>query len=134
MERGILRVTGTSTRCRLQKSYGKRNIESNWNKYEMPPSDEEEEEGGMTGVEFGQVLASAQGASSHLRLRAEREWEKAAGELGELSQVRLTSPHLTSPHITSPHITSPHLTSWLDMVESGLLPRKFEPKWPPIFS
>jgi len=40
----------------------------------------------MTGVEFGQVLASAQGASSHLRLRAEREWEKAAGELGELSQ------------------------------------------------
>ena len=23
--------------------------------------------------------------------------------------------------------------SWLDMVESGLLPQKFEPKWPPIF-
>ena len=23
--------------------------------------------------------------------------------------------------------------TWLDMVESGLLPQKFEPKWPPIF-
>ena len=75
--------------------YAKRAIESNWSKYEMPPSDEEvihilqriplgecphhnmseiknilqEEvaEGGMTGADFNYVLGSAQGAESHFR-------------------------------------------------------------------
>jgi len=69
--------------------YAKRVIESNWSKYEMPPSDEEEEvvgSGGMTGADFNYVLASAQGAESHFRLKAEKEWERAAESLGELSQ------------------------------------------------
>lgn len=68
--------------------YAKRVIESNWSKYEMPPSDEEEEvaEGGMTGADYNYVLGSAQGAESHFRLKAEKEWEKAAESLGELSQ------------------------------------------------
>lgn len=68
--------------------YAKRVIESNWSKYEMPPSDDEEEvaEGGMTGADFNYVLGSAQGAESHFRLKAEKEWEKAAESLGELSQ------------------------------------------------
>merc|ERR1719219_2438589 len=65
--------------------YAKRVIESNWSKYEMPPSDDEEE-GGMTGADFNYVLGSAQGAESHFRLKAEKEWEKAAESLGELSQ------------------------------------------------
>ena len=71
----------------------------------------------MTGADFNYVLASAQGAESHFRwlkhlflsyllinlllvvftgnpfsvlpcrLKAEKEWEKAAESLGELSQV-----------------------------------------------
>jgi len=66
--------------------YAKRNITSNWTKYELPSSDEEDEHSqSMTGADFNYVLASAQGADSHFRLKSEKEWETHA-ENGELSQ------------------------------------------------
>lgn len=67
--------------------YAKRNITSNWTKYELPSSDEEDESvQSMTGADFHYVLASAQGADSHFRLKSEREWEMQTGNIGELSQ------------------------------------------------
>jgi len=67
--------------------YAKRNITSNWTKYELPSSDEEDDSTqSMTGADFHYVLASAQGADSHFRLKSEREWESQADSVGELSQ------------------------------------------------
>jgi len=67
--------------------YAKRNITSNWTKYELPSSDEEDESvQSMTGADFHYVLASAQGADSHFRLKSEREWEIETENNGELSQ------------------------------------------------
>merc|ERR1719233_1301156 len=74
--------------------YAKRNIISNWTKYELPSSDEEDESvQSMTGADFNYVLASAQGADSHFRLKSEREWETHTAcllflleNIGELSQ------------------------------------------------
>jgi len=67
--------------------YAKRNIISNWTKYELPSSDEEDESvQSMTGADFNYVLASAQGADSHFRLKSEREWETHTENIGELSQ------------------------------------------------
>ena len=71
-----------------EKKYAKRNITSNWAKYEIPDEgEEEEEEGGeKTGPEFESVLASAQGAEAHFKFRCEQEWEKQAESIGDLSQ------------------------------------------------
>ena len=65
--------------------FGKRNITSNWTKYEIPSSDDESGGGGRlnsdgeedpdTGERYADVLAGAGGSASLLRLRAEREWE-----------------------------------------------------------
>jgi len=67
--------------------YAKRNITSNWTKYELPSSDEEDDSvQSMTGADFHYVLASAQGADSHFRLKSEREWETPKENVGELSQ------------------------------------------------
>ena len=64
--------------------FGKRNITSNWTKYEIPSSDDESgggrlnsdgEEDPDTGERYADVLAGAGGSASLLRLRAEREWE-----------------------------------------------------------
>jgi len=40
----------------------------------------------MTGADFNYVLASAQGADSHFRLKSEKEWESSNDNLGELSE------------------------------------------------
>jgi len=67
--------------------YAKRNITSNWTKYELPSSDEEDDSvQSMTGADYHYVLASAQGADSHFRLKSEREWETQTENVGELSQ------------------------------------------------
>ena len=65
--------------------FGKRNITSNWTKYEIPSSGDEGGGGGRlnsdgeeepnTGESYADVLAGAGGSASLLRLRAEREWE-----------------------------------------------------------
>ena len=70
-----------------ESKYAKRNITSNWAKYDIPPEEAEDEvEGERTGPEFEFVLASAQGAEAHFKFRCEQEWEKQAESLGELSQ------------------------------------------------
>ena len=64
--------------------FAKRNITSNWTKYEIHSSDDESgggrlnsdgEEDPDTGERYADVLAGAGGSASLLRLRAEREWE-----------------------------------------------------------
>jgi len=71
-----------------ERKYAKRNITSNWAKYDIPPEGEDEEEvgGERTGPEFEFVLASAQGAEAHFKFRCEQEWEKQAESIGDLSQ------------------------------------------------
>jgi len=73
----------------VDPKYAKRNITSNWTKYELPSSDEEEEDEAsqsMTGADFEYVMSSAQGADSHFRLKSEKEWESHSDNLGELSE------------------------------------------------
>jgi len=72
----------------INAKYAKRNITSNWTKYELPPSDDSEDENvqNMTGADFNYVLSTAQGADSHFRLKSEQEWSGNAEKLGELSQ------------------------------------------------
>lgn len=70
--------------AQVDPKYAKRNITSNWTKYELPSSDESEDE--MTGADFNYVLSTAQGAESHFRLKSEQEWAENAEKLGELSQ------------------------------------------------
>ena len=56
--------------------YGKRTVASNWTKYEMPPSDSEDDENIIgTGPDFQFVLENSAKASEHLQLKAEKEWE-----------------------------------------------------------
>ena len=71
-----------------ERKYAKRNITSNWAKYDIPPEGEDEDEvgGERTGPEFEFVLASAQGAQAHFKFRCEQEWEKQAESIGDLSQ------------------------------------------------
>ena len=71
-----------------ERKYAKRNITSNWAKYDIPPEGEDEEVvgGERTGPEFEFVLASAQGAEAHFKFRCEQEWEKQAESIGDLSQ------------------------------------------------
>ena len=70
-----------------ERKYAKRNITSNWAKYDIPPEEDEDEvEGERTGPEFEFVLASAQGAEAHFKFRCEQEWERQAESIGELSQ------------------------------------------------
>ena len=54
-------------------SYSKRQVTSNWTKYEIPSSDEEE--GAVTGPDFHFVLENSSKVSDRLQLKAEREWE-----------------------------------------------------------
>jgi len=72
----------------VDPKYAKRNITSNWTKYELPSSDDDEDEASqdMTGADFEYVMASAQGADSHFRLKSEKEWESHTESLGELSE------------------------------------------------
>ena len=57
--------------------YGRRNITSNWSRYEIL-SDEEEEEN-MTGPDYQYVISTAQGAEAHFKFKSEQEWEAVAG-------------------------------------------------------
>jgi len=80
-------LEGESLQDEEDPKYAKRNITSNWTKYELPSSDDEDDScQSMTGADYHYVLASAQGADSHFRLKSEREWETAAENTGELSQ------------------------------------------------
>jgi len=61
-----------------EPKYAKRNITSNWTKFELPSSGDEsgdETLENMTGADFNYVLASASGAESHFRLKSEKEWD-----------------------------------------------------------
>ena len=63
----------------FQKDYSKRKIESNWAKYELPPTDSdhsEPEEELMTGLDFNYVIQNALKADSMFRMKAEKEWEE----------------------------------------------------------
>ena len=76
--------------------FGKRNITSNWTKYEIPSSEDESGGGGNlnsdgeedpnTGESYADVLAGAGGSASLLRLRAEREWEAEERERDSAAQ------------------------------------------------
>lgn len=57
--------------------YVRRNISSNWTKYEIPSSDEagSSEDEALTGQDFHLALESAGGADSLFQLRSEREWD-----------------------------------------------------------
>jgi len=71
----------------IDTKYAKRNITSNWTKYELPSSDEEDEiDQEMTGADFQYVLSSAQGAESHFRLKSEKEWEEHTDAPSEFSE------------------------------------------------
>ncbi len=56
--------------------YSKRNISSNWTKYEIPSSDEEDaaEAHLATGPDFNFVLESASNASSQFQFKSEMDW------------------------------------------------------------
>ena len=63
----------------FQKDYSKRKIESNWAKYELPPTDSDQsepEEELMTGLDFNYVIQNALKADSMFRMKAEKEWEE----------------------------------------------------------
>ena len=62
----------------VHRDYSRRKIESNWTKYVMPHSDDEEseEEATMTGLDFSYVLENARSSDSMFRLKAEKEWEQ----------------------------------------------------------
>jgi len=73
----------------VDAKYAKRNITSNWTKYELPSSEEDAEDEtsqSMTGADFEYVMSSAQGAESHFRLKSEKEWETHTENLGEPSE------------------------------------------------
>jgi len=71
----------------VEERQWKRNITSNWTKYELPSDDSEDESSqNMTGADFNYVLNNAHGADSHFRLKSEKEWADNAEKLGELSQ------------------------------------------------
>jgi len=72
----------------VDPKYAKRNITSNWTKYELPSSDDDEDESSQTrtGADFDYVMASAQGAESHFRLKSEKEWENHNENVSELSE------------------------------------------------
>ena len=64
-------------------TFNKRNVVSNWTKYEMPSSSDDEDVGsGLTGQEFTAALESASGADSLLRLKGEREWDDGSDKDG----------------------------------------------------
>ena len=67
--------------------YQKRNISSNWSRYEIV-SEEELEEGQteMTGPDFQYVISTAQGAEAHFKFKYEQEWEAAVENLGVLRE------------------------------------------------
>jgi len=70
----------TSTSVSFNKSesseYAKRQVTSNWTKYEIPSSDDESTETEIgTGPDFHYVLENSSDASDHLQLKAEKEWE-----------------------------------------------------------
>ena len=63
----------------FHKDYSKRKIESNWAKYELPPTDSDQsepEEELMTGLDFNYVIQNALKADSMFRMKAEKEWEE----------------------------------------------------------
>jgi len=72
-----------------EPKYAKRNITSNWTKFELPSSGDESGDDSienMTGADFNYVLASASGAESHFRLKSEKEWDPdTVGSGGEFS-------------------------------------------------
>ena len=53
--------------------YAKRQVTSNWTKYEIPSSDEDE--GAVTGPDFHFVLENSSKISDRLQLKAERDWD-----------------------------------------------------------
>jgi len=69
-----------------EKKYAKRNIVSNWAKYEIPDDDEVEDDQEKTGPDFEYVLSTAQGSEAHFIFKSEQEWVKEAGNIGELSE------------------------------------------------
>jgi len=68
------------------KKYAKRNIVSNWAKYEIPDDDEIEDDQETTGPDFEYVLSTAQGSEAHFKFKSEQEWVKETGNIGELSE------------------------------------------------
>jgi hypothetical protein len=60
------------------KDYSRRKIESNWAKYEIPLTDDEDsqEETTMTGLDFNYVIENSRSSDSMFRLKAEKEWEE----------------------------------------------------------
>ena len=54
-------------------SYSKRQVTSNWTKYEIPSSDEDE--GAVTGPDFHFVLENSSKISDRLQLKSERDWD-----------------------------------------------------------
>lgn len=64
-----------------EQKYAKRNITSNWAKYEIPDDDEEtEDDTERTGPDYEYVLSTAQGAEAHFKFKYEQEWEREAGK------------------------------------------------------
>ena len=65
--------------------YRKKNITSNWSRYEIA-SEEEDGEEEMTGPDFQYVISTALGAEAHFKFKCEQEWEAAAENLGQLRE------------------------------------------------
>ena len=84
-----------NTERNLPKDYSKRKIESNWTKYELPPTDSdhsEQEEEVMTGLDFNYVIQNALKSDSMFRMKAEKEWEeKQTMFTNEIFSLDLTS-------------------------------------------
>ena len=80
----------TSTQF-VQSEYQNRKVESNWTKYEIPSS-EDENEIAATGPDFQFVLENASKSSDHLQLKAEKEWENKYQEFnGEFFALNLNN-------------------------------------------
>lgn len=71
------RYLAAQSQAEEDPKYAKRNIASNWTKFELPSEDESEDEASqnMTGEDFNYVLSTASGAESHFRLKSEKEWD-----------------------------------------------------------
>ena len=73
---GTPTTSSTSSHHQESEAYSHRKVTSNWTKYEIPSSsdDNDENESG-TGPDYNFVLENSAKAADHLQLKAEKDWE-----------------------------------------------------------
>lgn len=71
---GTPTTSSTSSHHQESEAYSHRKVTSNWTKYEIPSSSDDNDESG-TGPDYNFVLENSAKAADHLQLKAEKDWE-----------------------------------------------------------